>query len=63
VSGRPGAEAILPIAAGAAHGSSFQEGTMRVLLVSAALSLVSVAVLILWGLRMPLRVEPREREG
>jgi hydroxylaminobenzene mutase len=50
---------MLPIAAGAAHGSSFQEGTIRILLVSAALCLVSVALLILWGLRAPPRVEPR----
>ena len=42
---------MLPIAAGAARGSSVQEGTIRVLLMSAALSLVTVAVLILWGLR------------
>jgi hydroxylaminobenzene mutase len=46
---------MLPMAAGAARGSSFQEGTIRVLLMSAALSLVTVAVLILWGLRTPPR--------
>jgi (hydroxyamino)benzene mutase len=44
---------MLPIAAGTARGTGFQEGVIRVLLVSAALSLISVAGLILWGLRMP----------
>jgi hydroxylaminobenzene mutase len=48
---------MLPMAAGAARGSSFQEGAIRVLLMSAALSLVTVAVLILWGLRTPPRAE------
>jgi hydroxylaminobenzene mutase len=42
---------MLPIAAGAARGSSLQEATIRVLLMSAALSLIAVAFLILWGLR------------
>lgn len=37
---------MLPMAAGAARGSSFQEGTIRVLLMSAALSLVAVADLV-----------------
>jgi hydroxylaminobenzene mutase len=46
---------MLPLAAGAARGSSLQEGAIRVLLMSAALSLVTVAVLILWGLRTPAR--------
>jgi hydroxylaminobenzene mutase len=46
---------MLPMAAGAARGSSFHEGAIRVLLMSAALSLVTVAVLILWGLRTPPR--------
>jgi len=46
---------MLPLAAGAARGSSFQEGVIRVLLMSAALCLVTVAVLILWGLRTPPR--------
>jgi len=44
---------MLPMAAGSARGSSFLEGTIRVLLVSAALSLVAVATMISWGLRTP----------
>lgn len=44
---------MLPMAAGAARGSSLQEGVIRVLLMSAALCLVAVAILILWGLRTP----------
>ena len=42
---------MVPMAAGGARGSAFQEATIRVLLMSAAVSLVCVAVLILWGLR------------
>lgn len=48
---------MLPMAAGGARGSAFQEGAIRVLLVSAALSLVAVAILILWGLRKSPRGE------
>lgn len=48
---------MLPMAAGGARGSSFQEGAIRVLLVSAALSLITVAILILWGLRTPRQAE------
>jgi len=47
---------MLPMAAGGARGNAFEEGAIRVLLVSGALSLVAMAVLILWGLRM----SPRE---
>jgi hypothetical protein len=42
---------MLPMSAGAARGSSLQEGAIQALLISAALSLVIAAVLILWGLR------------
>jgi len=42
---------MVPMAAGAARGTPLQETTIRVLLISAAVSLVCVAVLILWGLR------------
>jgi hydroxylaminobenzene mutase len=42
---------MLPLAAGGASGSALQEGAIRGLLISAALSLVTVAVMILWGLR------------
>ena len=42
---------MLPMAAGQAHGSSLQEGVIAVALRSAAVSLIAVVVLILWGLR------------
>jgi hydroxylaminobenzene mutase len=42
---------MLPIAAGTAHGTSIQEGIITVALRSAAVSLISVTLLILWGLR------------
>ena len=48
---------MLPIAAGGARGSALQEGVIRVLLVSAAFSLIALAVLILWGLRISPRAE------
>jgi hydroxylaminobenzene mutase len=49
---------MLPMAAGSATGSSFQEGIIRFLLMSAALSLITVALLILWGLRTSSPAEP-----
>lgn len=42
---------MLPLAAGAARGSVLQEGTIRVLLVSAALSLITAVSFVVWGLR------------
>lgn len=42
---------MLPIAAGQAHGSSFQEAIIAIALRSAAVSLIAAALLILWGLR------------
>jgi hydroxylaminobenzene mutase len=42
---------MLPIAAGQAHGSWLQEAMIAVALRSAAVSLIAVAILILWGLR------------
>jgi (hydroxyamino)benzene mutase len=42
---------MLPIAAGSAHGSSIQEGTIAIALRSAAVSLIAVSLLVLWGLR------------
>jgi hydroxylaminobenzene mutase len=42
---------MVPMAAGAARGTPLQEGAIRVLLISSAISLISAAVLILWGLR------------
>ncbi len=48
-------QTMVPIAAGGARGTAAEEGLIGVLLVSAALSLIAAVVLILWGLRMPLR--------
>jgi (hydroxyamino)benzene mutase len=42
---------MVPMAAGGVHGSLFQEGAIRILLMSSALSLTGAALLILWGLR------------
>jgi hydroxylaminobenzene mutase len=42
---------MLPIAAGANHGTAIQEGIISVALRSAAVSLIAAAVLVLWGLR------------
>ena len=43
--------ALLPLAAGPARGTSLQEGIIAFLLRSGALSLISALLLILWGLR------------
>jgi len=48
---RGAGNSMLPIAAGQAHGSALQEGMIAVALRSAAVSLIAVAILILWGLR------------
>lgn len=42
---------MVPMAAGGALGSPLQEGSIRTLLASAAVSLISTTLLILWGLR------------
>jgi len=42
---------MMPIAAGEARGSVLQEGIIATGLVTAALSLIAAAILILWGLR------------
>jgi hypothetical protein len=42
---------LLPIAAGPAHGSVLQEGIIAISLRTAAVSLIAVSLLILWGLR------------
>lgn len=42
---------ILTMAAGAAHGSEFQEAGIATLLRTAGLSLIIAVILILWGLR------------
>jgi hydroxylaminobenzene mutase len=44
---------MMPLATGGARGSVFQEGVIRVLLVSGAMSLIVTAILVLWGLRTP----------
>jgi hypothetical protein len=49
----------LPMAAGQARGSALQEGAIRVGLMTAAASLVAVAVVILWGLRSAPEEESR----
>src|SRR5258708_34831934 len=51
--------AMLPIAAGAAHGTSIQEGVIAMALKSAAVSLVAGVVLVLWGLRAVPGAQPR----
>lgn len=43
---------MLPLAAGQAHGSSFQETLIIILLRTAAVSLISSVLVILWGLRL-----------
>jgi len=42
---------MLPLAAGQARGSAFQEALIATGLRTAAVSLIAVAILILWGLR------------
>jgi len=46
---------MLPMAAGQARGSALQEAIIATGLRSGAVSLVAVAILILWGLRAPIR--------
>ena len=43
--------ALLPLAAGPARGTSLQEGIIAILLRSGAVSLIAALLLILWGLR------------
>ena len=43
--------AMVPLAAGGARGTGLQEGLIKVLLVSAAVSLIGFALTLLWGLR------------
>jgi hydroxylaminobenzene mutase len=49
---------MLPMAAAGARGSALQEGVIRILLLTAAPSLIAMAVLILWGLRSPSGTGP-----
>ena len=43
---------LLPIAAGAAHGTPFQEGFVVVALRTGGASLIAATALVLWGLRL-----------
>ena len=43
--------ATLTIAAGAARGSTLQEGIIAIVLRTAAVSLIAAAIMMLWGLR------------
>ncbi|HYU34088.1 MAG TPA: hypothetical protein VEW48_18185 [Thermoanaerobaculia bacterium] len=47
----------IPLAAGGAHGSPAQEIVIKVVLYSAAPTVLVALVLILWGLRAPSRAE------
>lgn len=49
----------IPLAAGSAHGSDFQEAIIQVVLYSAAPTVLVSLGLILWGLRI---VDPRSRK-
>lgn len=44
---------MVPLAAGQARGSALQEGLIRFGLMTAAVSLILMAMIILWGLRTP----------
>jgi hydroxylaminobenzene mutase len=44
---------MMPLAAGAAQGTSFQENLIAMALMSAAVALIALALLVLWGLRAP----------
>lgn len=43
--------AMVPLAAGAAHGTPIQEAVIKVLLISGALCLIGAVGLLVWGLR------------
>ena len=51
---------IIPLAAGAAHGSAFQEAVISVVLMSAAPTILISLALILWDLRI---VTPQSQGG
>lgn len=44
---------MLPLAAGEARGTAFQEGVIGAGLVTAAIAITALCVLLLWGLRSP----------
>jgi hydroxylaminobenzene mutase len=51
---------MLPMAAGQARGSAIQEGIITAGLRTAAISLIAVAILILWGLRAGASKQSKE---
>jgi len=46
---------MLPMAAGTARGTAFQEGVISAGLITAAVAIVAVCLMLLWGLRTPPR--------
>jgi hydroxylaminobenzene mutase len=50
---------LLPMAAGQAQGSPLQERIITILLRTGGASLIAAAILILWGLRMPVGPDGR----
>jgi hydroxylaminobenzene mutase len=46
---------ILPVAAGSARGSAFQEGVIAGGLMTSAVAILAACALVLWGLRGPAR--------
>ena len=54
---------IIPLAAGTARGSAFQEAVMTVVLYSAAPTILISLALILWGLRIVATSTPRSHAG
>jgi (hydroxyamino)benzene mutase len=55
--------ATIPLAAGAAHGSAFQEAIIKVVLYSAAPTILISLALILWGLRIVAPSTPRSHDA
>jgi (hydroxyamino)benzene mutase len=54
---------IIPLAAGTAHGSAFQEVVISVVLYSAAPTILISLALILWGLRIGVGMRPEHIRG
>jgi len=44
---------MLPLAAGEARGTAFQEGVIATGLITSAVALIALCLLLLWGLRVP----------
>jgi hydroxylaminobenzene mutase len=51
---------MLPIAAGSAHGTSIQEIIIMIVLRSAAISLITAVIFIIWGLQTSKKNQPNE---